>query len=310
MIDHDVQRWIGHARRLSAAGQNQAAVEALRRALAVDPDCAEAHALLAFELIELRRIYAAEIEARAALLGDSDDPLGFAAMGAVKLAQRKLKEAEAHFLAALELAPDDPVTYRMLAAVERLRGRPESARSSLERARELDPDDPDTLVALGDLAMWRGDRREARELCDEALTMAPDNLDAHVLAGNLDLRDGDLEEASEHARFALGMDPTDPAALELLCSIKARRSVLLGLWWRLNVYLTTGSERRQIALLVVSFAVCQAAIAVLTALGAERAADLLDWAWLGFCAYTWTAPVQFQRLLDAELEQVALDDDF
>lgn len=309
-MNGDVDRWLLQARRLSDAGQSEAAVEALRRALAADPDHAEAHALLALELVRLKRIYAAEIEARAALLSDTDLPLCFTAMGAVKLAQRKLAEAETHIVASLELQPDEPGTYRMLADVERMRGRLDGARASLERALELDPEDPDTLVALGDLAMLTGDLAAAREHCDEATAIAPEHLDAHVLAGHLDLRAGDLAEATEHARFALSVDPTDAGALELLCSIKARRSWALGLWWRLNVFLSTGSERRQITLLVVSFAVCQALIAVLASTGAERIADLLDWAWLGFCVYTWTAPAQFQRLLDAELSEVVLDDDF
>jgi tetratricopeptide (TPR) repeat protein len=305
-----IDRWLSHARRMSDQGQHQAAVEALRQALAADPDHAVAHAMLALELVALRRIYAAEIEARAALLSDSEESMGFAAMGAVKLAQRKLADAETNFLASLELSPDDADTYRMLAEVERLRGRPEAARASLERGLEIDPEDPDLLVALGELAMQQGDLDEAGRLCERAQAIAPEHLDGHVLAGHLALRDGELSEATEHARFALSIDPTDISALELLCSIKARRSWLLGAWWRLNVFLSTGSERRQIGLLVISFALFQALIAVLATTGAERIADLLDWAWLGLCTYTWAAPAQFKRLLEAELEQVVLDDDF
>lgn len=51
----------------------------------------------------------------------------------------------------------------------------------------------------------------------------------HVL-----LRRGDVSGAREHAVWALRTDGSDPDALRLLAVIKARESLLLGLWFRVG----------------------------------------------------------------------------
>ncbi len=308
--DHEVTRWLEHAEDMRRQGNHDACMESLRRVLSVDPDHPGAHAMMALTLLSLKRLRAAEFEAMAALELDPVEPLSQFAIAAVLLARRKLARAEEHIDILLALEPDDPANYRLKAELRVWQNRDDEAAELLDEARSLDPDDPHTLVALAELAESRGAYAEAARLADEALTQDPEHADAHVVRGRLLLRAGQFEEAIEHALFALGNDAEHRAALELLAAIKAKRSRLLGLWWRFASMFDGLSEKQTIAVLLGSYLLYRLAVIFAEHFEAGPLAWVLTGLWLAFCAYTWIAPSLFRRLLESDLDRVELDDDF
>jgi tetratricopeptide (TPR) repeat protein len=286
------------------------AIDLLRRALAIDPDHARAHAMLALALLGARRLAGAEIEARLALASGGDESLCHYAAAAVLRAQRKLDEAWEHCQIALEADSTDVDTHVLAAGIRDLRGEVSEARALLTAALALEPSHAGALTRLARLELDAHRYDEAARYIDQALRAKPDDLDAHVVAGYIDLVRGDDAGAEGHARFALTQDASERDALQLWAAIKARRSWTLGLWWRLNAWISLRSEGGQLAVLIGSFVLVQVAIILAAAADLELLEKVLYWGWLGFCGYTWIAPGLFKRMLERDLGSVELDPDF
>jgi tetratricopeptide (TPR) repeat protein len=308
-MDRSVDQLIDHAERMQRIGNHTGAIDALKQALALEPTDATAHALLAQSLLVGRRIHAAAREAAEALQLDPELPVALYAFAATAMARRRWAEAAGAIDTLLALEPSDPANLRLAAELRR-RDDPRLAAPLLERAREIDPDDAHTLCDLGELMLELGDVGRADALARAALGQAPELTAAHVLAGRVALGRGDARTAREHAAAALRADPQAHAALWLLTAIKAHENPLLGLWWRLQVLLGEGGGGRSLAILLGLLVVVRLAVIVAEALGHPGLSLLLSYAWLGFCAYTWTAPELFQRMLKRELESVTLKPGF
>ena len=286
------------------------AIETLKQALSQDPDRAEAHALLALCLLEMRRIDAAAHEARLGLAADPLSPLGHYVQGAVQLGQRKLVEAESSYRTLLDLEPGNPENYRAMARLLEVKGNKTDAEAHLNKARELAPDDPQTLTALGEMQLAAGRIDEAQRLADDALRIQPEHLDGLVLRGSVALRRGDVKTAREHAIWALHLDAGDPGALRLIAEIKSRTNWFLGLWWRYSVWMGELGAGRAIFVLLGAFVVYQAATIWAGQHGQSDLASVIRLLWLGICVYTWVGPGLFQRSLQREIGNVALKSDF
>jgi Tfp pilus assembly protein PilF len=286
------------------------AIDLLRGALSHDPDHARAHALLALALLGAKRLPAAEIEATAALALESDSPFVHYVMAAVLSAQRKLGPAWEHCELALATDPTDVDAHVLGAWICDLRGDQARARELLAEALELEPDHTGALVRFARIELEARNLGEATRYAEEALRGKPADVDAHVVAGLIALVRGDDAEAEQHARFALEQSSTDEDALRLWASIKARRSPLLGLWWRFNALVSIGGDRRRVGMLLGSFVLAQLAIILAGALGLDLLERVFGWAWLGFCAYTWFAPALWKRMLAQDLGKVELDPTF
>jgi tetratricopeptide (TPR) repeat protein len=297
----DVQMHLAHWR---------GAIDLLRRALAIDPDHARAHAMLALALLGARRLAGAEIESQLALALEGNEPLCHYAAAAVLRAQRRLDEAWEHCEIALAADSNDVDVYVLAAGIRDLRGEPAAARALLVQALELEPAHAGALTAFARLELAAHRPDEAARYVEAALRAKPEDADAHIVAGLVALVRGDDAGAEGHARFALTQDATDRDALRLWAAIKAHRSFTLGLWWRLNAWLSLRSEGGQVALLIGSFVIVQVAIILAAAADLPLVEKILGWVWLGLCAYTWIAPELFQRMLQRDLGTVVLDPDF
>jgi len=152
-------------------GQALARAEpAVRRALELDPEFAEAHLQLGF----LRLLFvdggaeAAERHFLRAFELGVDDALGHAwyAMHLAHTGQPEVARVEA--LRACELDPLNPMTRTAAAAVLIMLGDVDGAAGLLERALELDPDQPVAHLWLGVCASARGRHAEAITLLRRA----------------------------------------------------------------------------------------------------------------------------------------------
>ncbi|HEU0034821.1 MAG TPA: tetratricopeptide repeat protein [Kofleriaceae bacterium] len=309
-MERQIQVMLAQADQYMRLANWRGAIDLCRSALTIDPDHAQAHALLALALLGAKRLAGAEIESRLALTSDPDLALAHYAAASVLFARRKLDDAWAHCLIALQANTHDVDAHVLGASIRDLRGEPGAARELLEQALAIEPAHTDALVRFARLELDAHRYDLAARYADEALRTKPEDIGAHVIAGFVELVRGDDARAEEHARFALNQDSTDRSALHLWAAIKAHRSWTLGLWWRLNTWVSLRSERGQIAMLIGSFVVVQLAIILSGAVGLPMLERFLRWSWLGFCAYTWFAPELFKRWLANDLGKVTLDPDY
>ena len=133
----------------------QAAREAqlmFERAIALDPNFAEAHRWLAFSLQNSwllwgesmdpnRRLSLAAAEKAVAL--DPNDAGNHWVHGLVLTRERRWEDAEAEFAVALKLDPNNADTWAVLSELMVLIGRPADALTAIERALRLNPHPPD-----------------------------------------------------------------------------------------------------------------------------------------------------------------------
>jgi tetratricopeptide (TPR) repeat protein len=283
------------------------AIETLRRALTLEPDDAVAHAVLSLCLHDQKRLYAAQYEAVAALALDPQLPAAHYAMAMVSMAQRRFKQAEEHFNSALALNPSDTASLRALAHLYELWNRERDMLPLLEKAREIDPDDADTWAALAEYYRHIRDFELARTFAEHALQLDPQNADALLVMGYLLLRDGSVEDAREHALLILRNDANHSGAIHLLAAVKARSSILLGVWWRFNSFVSGGSLTRRVVLLICLFLVYRVASITTQSFGYAQAAGPLNMVWLALCVYSWIGPGIFRRQLLRELAPSRLD---
>jgi len=303
-------RRIQHAHDQMQRGQVLGAIETLAELLGEDPENADAHAMLALALVKRKRLHAARLESSRALELDPDHFFSHVVAGTVASADRRFADAENHLKAAQSLSPENDYVEAELARLYLFWGRVTDAARHGQRALELDPDDADHITLVGEIHLARGQVDLAFQLAQQALEQDPEHVDALVLIGRCELASGRVAPAKEHAVWALQLDPEDPGALALLCAIKARTSLLLGLWWRFQAFVTSGGSTRGVLLLVGMYLVYRTGAILLEARGQAELAAPLSYVWLAFCVYTWVAPTLFAKSLAKEMEQVKLRDDF
>jgi tetratricopeptide (TPR) repeat protein len=308
--DRHLQLIFDYALRLHNGGHVDNAIDQLTRLLGEDPDHADAHALLSLCLVRRKRLHAAQLEAARALELDPESVFGHLAIAGVLIARRRFAQAEEHLLQSLSMHPDNTEAMRMATRLYRLWRRPDKAMVQIERACALQPDDADNWALYALLKLDRGDRAQADTAARRALELDPEHVDALVVLGHCALAEGRPNAAREHALWALQLEPDDPDAHTLMAGVKARESLLLGLWWRFQSFITSGSNRRAIALLVCAYLLYRAVGIALEAEGLTRWSPYLDGIWFGFCAYTWFAPALFRRSIERELETVRLRPDY
>ncbi len=296
-------------RRAHAQIQHQdvfGAVESLRQALSLDVDNASAHALLALCLRDQKRIEAAAHEADLALTLAPASSLAQFAAGVVATSRRRFADGERHYRAALTFDPSDTASMRALADLYVLWNRRAEALQWLERARDTDPDDDATWADLAEHYRNAREFERAEECARRALEIDPENAQALVVMGHLLLQAGQTQAAREHALMVLQHNALHDGAIHLLCAVKARQSVLLGVWWRFNTLLSGGSITRRVVLLIGTYLAYRVGVLATGDLGYSSAVLPLNLLWLGFCVYTWVGPAMFGRQIAKELEPARL----
>lgn len=297
------------ARNYLARGAHGNAVGVLKRLLSREPEHAIAHALLADALLSQHRLYAALHEAELALSLAPEEPLCHRVLAAVQVGHRRLHQAREHAEQAQQLAPDDAYTLMQLAAIELLDDRASRALDYAKRARTMLPDDPDAIACVAQAERASGNLNAAEAAAREALELFPEHADALITMGEILLQRGEVALAREHAIAVLYSAPDHEGALRLLVSIKARQSFYLGVWWRLNTWLTL-RPGRAIFVLVLAYLVQRALVTWTRIEGHKMSSEVVAYAWLGLCIYSWVAPGFYRRALQKELEEVKLRPDF
>lgn len=202
-------------RQLILAHRPELAERELRRWLAVYPESAHGHALLAWSLAMQDRADPAVQAAREAVRLDPEWSYTHIVLGEIHLHFRQNEDAERCARAALEADPGDVGGYAVLSAAllnQKWRFRGREALRAAEAGLAADPGDP-ACARLRAQALSRLMRHKAaREAAAYALTLGPELSENHAAAGWIALAAGDRAHSSELLRQALRLDPTNEDA--------------------------------------------------------------------------------------------------
>ena len=197
------------------------AAEQFERAVALDPDYAEAWADLGMtnnlrtgwgfsidSLVEARGVEATD----RALALDPEMAEAYTARGYIfSWIQPDSAAADRDFARAIELDPRYPTSYHWRGEVLGDRGHPESGIPYLEKARELDPLSPIILVDLATAYDQAGRWEDAGSLFDEVLELEPDFAPAFSALDYHAYLNGDPESALAHSLRFQSLTPGDGA---------------------------------------------------------------------------------------------------
>jgi Tfp pilus assembly protein PilF len=300
---------ISRAAQYLERGASHQAIELLKQALGDEPEHALAHAVLGEALIKQRRIHAALYETKLALSLEPESPHCHRALASAYVAHGKLGLAREHAEKALELSASDYGALLQLAGIASLAGQPREALKRAEEARALAPDDPDTLSAVGDALLELGRVDEARRAFEDALAEHAEHASSLLAMGRIALLRGDIADARAHAIAVLNVSPDNESAIRLLIGIKTRTNLFVGLWWRMNAWLTL-RPTRAVSVLVFAYLLQRALLIWAELQRYTMTQSIIGYTWLALCMYSWVAPVYYRRALERELSAVKLRPDF
>lgn len=285
-------------------GNHRGAIALVERAIGIDPNRARSHAVLASLLLSTNRVRDAKREILIALQIDVNDPELHLVAAAVFAAQHKLKQAWAHVDYVLA-GPSSADAFVLAASLHSRKRDRTQAREMLSKALMLEPQHVGAMSRLAQLELDSNNRAEARRLVKQALRNNPESFEAHVAAGHIDLDANDVDSAADHGRAALRRNPTDHRALFLWTAIQARRSRSLGLWWRVNVWMSRRRPLVRYGVALGSVAAAQLAIRWLRH-DHPDAAGLLGLVCFIMFAYLIGSRAVFDRMLRRALTPVKL----
>jgi adenylate cyclase len=156
------------------------------RAIEVDPDFAEAHALLAATLVEAYWRWQSSRDKETAVLDDAlrvaqcavaldgNDAQCHMQLGYVHLARKSFDLAAHHLERAMQLNPNDADSIGYRAGLEVWRGRPEEAWKTLQLGLRLNPARPNWYRVVEGLALYQlGRYGEAAQALERATALRP-----------------------------------------------------------------------------------------------------------------------------------------
>lgn len=163
-------------------GQNQLAIEHIRRAIALDPQAAAYHCNL----------------------------------GVAYRALHRLDKAAACYRRALDIVPDYAEAYNNLGNIHNARNESHEAIACCQKALLIRPDYAEAHSNLGNALQNQGKSEEAVASYQRALQLKPDLVTAHAKLGIAYVQLRRLEEAAASFQRAVELDPEDTDAYNLL----------------------------------------------------------------------------------------------
>lgn len=142
---------LSEALRQMAAGQNDKALEAVRKEVAAAPGNARARGLEVQLLLRMQRFQDALKASEAAVAADPKNPDFLYLRGASQIALQHVAEAEKDLRRTLEMAPQHIAAMNDLAVVMMLQKKPSEAQKLLERVLALNPNDAAAKASLANL---------------------------------------------------------------------------------------------------------------------------------------------------------------
>lgn len=205
-------------------GNQQAAVNLIREAIAINPSAANYHSNIANSLLALNRLDEAVSAAENAVRLQPDLAVAHYNLGLARLLQRQWDAAAPAFEAALRLQPDYALAHLNLGNVRQGRGRLDEAIASFRNGLASAPRHAALWNNLGDALRMKGDLTGAAEACRIAAECDP--RDPRIL-NNLALvlmNEGHAHESIDVLQRSLTLDPAQPEIRSNLIFIAHRVS--------------------------------------------------------------------------------------
>ena len=179
--DPIVWYWLGA--KLTEKGRHEKAVQALSRAVALNPKSASARAALGLVLARLNRAAEAEAQLKEALR--LNDKLQFAhfALGNLYGKYNRWEQAAGELKTACDLAPDDHEANYLLAVCYGNLFQEDRKMDILERLTQRYPDNLRDLKSLGYVYVFYGKFAQAEALYRHILTLEPGDQETRYLLG-------------------------------------------------------------------------------------------------------------------------------
>jgi Tfp pilus assembly protein PilF len=188
-----------------------AARRSLRRAVSLAPDSAFVHTTYGWQLTARGELDAADRELSLARKLDPQYVNSRIHMVNLRVAQGRLEDAERELDAMRDIAPDSMVVTGMCAALALFRGEPERAASLYQRCREIAPDHPTVVLLLAAAHAQAGRSAQAQELRREAEARFTGRLISPYVQAILAVRSGERDSAMRW--LAQALDEHDPQAV-------------------------------------------------------------------------------------------------
>jgi tetratricopeptide (TPR) repeat protein len=192
-------------------GDTTRAESAFRRALARNPDFAEAHNNLGNVLRGRKKWKAAEKAYRKALALAPDHPAILANLGHVLAQQDLLQDAITMLSRSLQRDPRNAAAHVHLGDTYLQDGRLEDAADHFQQALDLQPGIPDIQNRLGSTLHQLGRSDEATSLLHAAVKTDPRFLDAYLNLAEAAYTIGAIDDAVAVLRTAITLAPDDPS---------------------------------------------------------------------------------------------------
>jgi len=201
---------------LHALGRLDESEASCRRALEIKPDLAEAHYNLGGTLHALGRLDEAETGSRRALSVKPDYAEAHVNLGNILHDLGRLDEAEASCRQALEANRDYAEAHNNLGNVLHDLGQLADAETSYRRALEIKPNFAEAYLNVGTTLKDLGRLDDAEVTCRRALRVEPENALMHFGLGDALKELGRPDAAEAHFRSCLEIDPEDSLGTRLL----------------------------------------------------------------------------------------------
>ncbi|MCZ8277192.1 MAG: tetratricopeptide repeat protein [Acetobacteraceae bacterium] len=188
------------------------ALVSLDRAIALDPNRANAHKNRGVALTHMKRLKDSVAALDRAIALDPDDAEAHNHRACALMDQFKLEDALAGIEKALSLRPGSPAFLVNKALVLCTLQRPAEAVEATDAALRGKPDDTSALIARTEALLALGRPEDGLSTIDRALTISPTLAQAHVWRANALILLGQPEKALLSAETARTLAPMDPAA--------------------------------------------------------------------------------------------------
>ncbi len=209
-----------------AAGDTEAGIELLTRALSARPDYADAEFNLGVMVAAGGRLPEALAHFDRVVASRPDHADAHIRRGAMLMGLDRPAEAESAFRRALELRPDDGLILADLSSVAFRQRAFDRAVEYGRRAAARTPESPETHLRLGRALMEQGAYGEARGCFRRALDLDPQSVPATSHLASVLLATGEPDAAIDHYRRAVALAPDD---------FEPRRRLLAALLYSPNI---------------------------------------------------------------------------
>jgi Flp pilus assembly protein TadD len=170
--------------------------DVFRQIMAINPDSAAAHAMMAMAYDKLYREEDAIREFEAARVADPTYPGIHTGLGVIYWRNDNLDAAEREFREELSRYPQDPIANCTLGRILRRRNKPSDAILYLKTALAANPSYQDALLELGECLIRLDQPASAIEPLRKAIELAPDDAEAHFILGTALNKSGNLDEGA------------------------------------------------------------------------------------------------------------------